>query len=40
MPLVPIALVVGTLFGVALTKTLAAFTEIQRLDTLKEDTKK
>ena len=39
MPLVPIALVVGTLFGVALTKTLAAFAEIQRLDSLKEDTK-
>lgn len=36
MPLVPIALVVGTLFGVALTKTLAAFAEIQRLDSLKE----
>ena len=39
MPLVPIALVVGTLFGVALTKTLAAFAEIQRLNDLKEETK-
>lgn len=36
MPLVPIALVIGTLFGVAITKTIAAFTEIQRLDELKK----
>lgn len=36
MPLVPIALAVGTLLGVAITKTIAAFKEIQRLDELKK----
>ena len=37
MPLVPVALVVGTLFGIAITKTIAVFKEIQRLDELKND---
>lgn len=36
MPLVPIALAVGTLFGIAITKTVAAFKKIQRLDELKK----
>jgi hypothetical protein len=30
MPLVPIALVVGTLFGVAISKTVEAFKQIEK----------